>query len=281
MSVVEEQVGAAIESIETQGYARLKGVYSERQMDEALERVEYWNSAGRRSEKEKVPRLDLGQDRVYNIHSKESLFLELLFSSREIETILHRFLSDQWYRAIPEENPNYIMRGFSARSSVGRLPLHIDSFIPFQGPYPVAMQVMIYLEDSTPENGCSVVVPGSHQEAEYCTQDDFESAVPVPANKGDVIIWDSRLWHGALENSSERSRWSLIATFSRWWMKQAFNITGTLPEEIYQGLSEKEKAILGFCSLPFDSEVDGIDAKQGYDSLADSVSAYRRCGEAE
>jgi len=38
-----------------------------------------------------------------------------------------------------------------------------------------------------------------------------------------------RAWHKA-----ERSRWSLIATFARWWVKQNFDITGTLPQTVYE-----------------------------------------------
>ena len=36
-----------------------------------------------------------------------------------------------------------------------------------------------------------------------------------------------------------------------------------------------KKAIMGFCSIPYDDETAGIDMKRGYDSLLTDVSGYR------
>ena len=63
----------------------------------------------------------------------------------------------------------------------------------------------------------------------------------------------------------------LIATFARWWIKQLFNITGTLPQSIYGRLTDQQKAVMGFCSIPHDDERSGINLKQGYDSLPSSL----------
>ena len=88
------------------------------------------------------------------------------------------------------------------------------------------------------------------------------------------MLWDSRVWHGAKANNSGGTRWALIATYCRWWLKQAFDIPPNVPEAIYGSLTRKQRAILGFCSRPFGTEAEGVDMKQGYDSLVDSVSTY-------
>jgi ectoine hydroxylase-related dioxygenase (phytanoyl-CoA dioxygenase family) len=84
---------------------------------------------------------------------------------------------------------------------------------------------------------------------------------------GDIAIWDSRIWHGTTDNKTESTRWTIIATFTRWWIKQHFDITKALPEEIKNQLSQKEKSILGFASVPYLSEYEGIEIKKGYNEL--------------
>jgi ectoine hydroxylase-related dioxygenase (phytanoyl-CoA dioxygenase family) len=90
-----------------------------------------------------------------------------------------------------------------------------------------------------------------------------------------LVFWDSRIWHGARENVTGGTRWSIIATFCRWWIKQAFDIPGNLPQEIYDQLSDRQRAVLGFCSVPYDDESRGIDMKRSYALLPANVADYR------
>ena len=55
----------------------------------------------------------------------------------------------------------------------------------------------------------------------------------IIAKSGDLIIWDSRLWHGALENKSGLDRWALVATLTSWFVKQSMDIPRGLPKKIY------------------------------------------------
>jgi ectoine hydroxylase-related dioxygenase (phytanoyl-CoA dioxygenase family) len=87
-------------------------------------------------------------------------------------------------------------------------------------------------------------------------------------------MWDSRVWHGTHENVAGTSRWALIATFSRWWMKQAMDIPKSLPQEIYAQLTDRQKALMGFCSIPPVDESRRINTKCGYDFLKSSVRDY-------
>ena len=186
-------------------------------------------------------------------------------TGKEIEHILIKCLNDKWYKQIPQDQPNYILRSFGARSSNAALPLHIDSFIPYKGDEVIAMQVVIVLEDMTIENGCTVVIPGSHQAGEYADNKVYDQAIPLTLKAGDVAIWDSRLWHGTTNNKTEGTRWAIIATFTRWWIKQHFEITDAVPSEIYNHLSPKYRSILGYCSKPWKTEYEGIEIKKGYD----------------
>ena len=88
---------------------------------------------------------------------------------------------------------------------------------------------MYYLTDTTPENGCLRVLPGSHRrrhalhDAEAAHGESLsrvddpndplygsiEDEVPVPVQAGDLVIGDARLLHSAYANQSDGER-SLI-----------------------------------------------------------------------
>lgn len=264
-----------IKQVETEGYCVLTNVYEKTTTDKLLILAKEWYEKTRNNISKDVPYLNTDQPGVYNLQNKDIFFLEALFSAPEVETLLIHFLNDKWYKQIPQNQPNYILRSYMARSSNKGLPLHIDSFIPYKGNQTIAMQYAIVLEDQTPENGCTTVVPGSHLSGEYANQEAAKNAIPVFSKAGDVVIWDSRLWHGTTDNISPKTRWSVIATFTRWWIKQHFNITDNLPQEIFEKLNDKQKAILGFCSVPYNDEYEGIDMKRGYDKLYKDVETYR------
>lgn len=271
-----ENFDGIITSLEKDGYCHIPGVYSSDQVTRALKLVRYWYDRTVNLQSHRMPYLNANQPMVYNLQNKDKFFLEILFAKQELHEILMHFLNDSWFRSVPESNPNYILRSFLARSSNHRMPLHIDAFVPYLGSYVFIMQCAIILENQNEENGCTMIVPGTHISGKYTKQEDFHSAIPIESKAGDLVIWDSRVWHGASENNQKQTRWAIIATFQRWWLKQAFNIPGSLPQEIYDSLTMPQKGILGFCSIPYDNEEFGIDMKRSYDLLPNKVGDYKR-----
>ncbi|WP_447597831.1 phytanoyl-CoA dioxygenase family protein [Nitrospira sp. Nam80] len=275
-SSVLPAVDGYIAAIERDGYCYIPQAFTTEEVSKALELVRTWYENTVASQSDRMPFLNRDQPMVYNLQSKDLFFLRMVLGNELIESILMHFLNDRWFTSMPADAPNYILRSFLARSSNHQMPLHIDSFIPYSGPYCYIMQCSIVLEDQTEENGCTVLIPGSHLSGKYCVQEAFPTAVPIKASAGDLVFWDSRIWHGARQNTSGGTRWAMIATFCRWWIKQAFDIPANLPQELYDRLSDREKAVLGYCSVPYDNEHFGIDMKRGYALLPKQVADYRR-----
>jgi ectoine hydroxylase-related dioxygenase (phytanoyl-CoA dioxygenase family) len=265
-----------IAAIERDGYCYVPQVFTSEEVSKALELVRNWFDKTVSAQSSRMPFLNRDQPMVYNLQSKDIFFIRLVLDCKLIESILVHFLNDRWFSAIPADAPNYILRSFLARSSNHQMPLHIDSFVPYTGSHISIMQCSIVLEDQTEENGCTVLIPGSHLSGEYCRQEAFQTARPIQARAGDLVFWDSRIWHGARANESGGTRWAVIATFCRWWIKQAFDIPGNLPQEMYDALTDRERAVLGYCSVPYDDEFNGIDMKRGYGLLHKKVVDYRR-----
>lgn len=258
-------MGKNIQEIREQGYTILPQVFENWQVKYLLELVKNHYEITKDQISKDVPYLNTNQPNVYNLQNKDINFINTLFGLQDVEKILIDCLNDKWYKQIPQDQPNYILRSFGARSSNSALPLHIDSFIPYIGNEVIAMQVVICLEDMTLENGCTIAVPKSHQLGEYADNKFYDNADPILLKAGDIAIWDSRLWHGTATNKSEGTRWAIIATFTRWWIKQHFDIPNNVPRNIEEKLTAKDKQLLGYCSVPFKNEFEGIDLKRGYE----------------
>lgn len=254
-----------IEAIKHQGFTVLKSGFPEASRKLILDEINRIANEYPQPTKG-TPYLNSQSSLVYNPDHKSVPILHfILRSSRNVNFIMQYFLNDPWYRNIPPSLPNYILRASIARSSnTEPLPLHIDSFIPSSGSHVAVMQVLYALESSTVNNGCTIVIPKSHLSDKYASQDAISEATPLELNAGDIAIWDSRLWHGALPNLSSDSRWSLVATFTRWWIKQNYQKPLAIPHSFVDTLQEHEKTIVGLHSYPPYDEYERIDIKGGY-----------------
>jgi ectoine hydroxylase-related dioxygenase (phytanoyl-CoA dioxygenase family) len=126
-------------------------------------------------------------------------------------------------------NPVYNVRPKVPRVAAGAVPWHQDkSYWPDANSNPV-ITVWIPLVDSTHENGCLQLIPGTHRrkvinfhfEAHTgtgYTETDLEAvereakkrrivSIPVPA--GTAILFNDRLLHSSTPNNSSHVRWSV------------------------------------------------------------------------
>jgi hypothetical protein len=83
---------------------------------------------------------------------------------------------------------------------------------------PTLITALIYLEESTIENGCVRLVPGSHLRpfhqakrpgGDWASTDHFRRALPVPMPKGGILIFNDCCYHGSDYNHTDKSRRSV------------------------------------------------------------------------
>ena len=254
-----------IKEIKKNGYTVVKNYLSKKLIKKLLNIIKLNYNKTKFINYKGVPARDSEDKIVYNLQNKNYLFIELISNNFIIEIGKH-FLNDEYYRFLPKKNANFILNYFNARSSGKKLDLHIDNFIPYKGKRTHLMQFVFLLEDSTEQNGCTIVVKGSHLSGTY-TNRKSKKIKTLTGKAGDLIIWDSRLWHGTLENYLKQSRWAIVTTFSCWWIKQAMDMTASLPNSIYKKCNKYQKQLLGFCSIPPKSEFERINTKSNYNIL--------------
>lgn len=252
-----------VEEIQELGFTVLKDFIKKPQIDLTLAKIIELEKISPKLEDQYIPRLNKSSPNIYNLEAKDKHFIDLFTLDSKLEQILMYFLNDSFYAQIPHFLPNYKIRSLGARSSGDALPLHIDSFFPYTGPNVIALQCILFLEDSRIDNGCTIAVPKSHLSGKYANDNKRKEAITIEAKAGSIYIQDARLWHGTLGNQSIGTRWSCVMTVSRWFITQHFNCDG-IPLNILGKCSPKQKAILGLCSKPLDNELSGVDIKKGY-----------------
>lgn len=254
-----------IKEIERNGYCVIKNFLSKKKIKSLLSKVNFYYKKSKKLNYKGIPARDDEDKILYNLQNKDYEFIKTL-NHKTVTTIAKYFLNDQYYRFLPKVKPNFIINYFNARSSGKKLDLHIDSWIPYGGDKTHMMQFVFLLENSTINNGCTIAVKKSHKSGKY-TNRKTKKIIPITGNAGDLIIWDSRLWHGTFENKDKSSRWAIVVTLSSWWVKQAMDMPKGLPVKIYKKCNKVEKQLLGFCSLPPINEKERINTKCGYDVL--------------
>tara|TARA_Y200000002_G_scaffold383290_1_gene404914 strand:- start:2559 stop:3344 length:786 start_codon:yes stop_codon:yes gene_type:complete len=254
-----------IKNINQKGFTVVKSVLSKPEVKKLLSLVEKYYSKDAKSKNPTFLQHKNKDKTVYNLQYKDYEFVKI-FSKTIITKIAKHFLNDPFYQFLNNDKPNYILKYYNARSSVNKLDLHIDSYMPFKGDETYMMQFIFLLNDSTKTNGCSVVVEGSHKSGKFCNRKS-NKLKSLEGKAGDLIIWDSRLWHGARVNESQTTRWALVSTLTRWFIKQSMDIPRGMPNKIYNKCNNSEKLFLGFCSTPPINEFNGINTKADYSSL--------------
>ncbi len=265
----------AIQNIKIKGFCKIDNFLNKNYVDFFLKKVqENYNNFYKGKSLNGVPDRDVSDKIIYNLHNIDHNFVELI-SSDTMNYIGMYFLNDEYYRFLDKDKPNYNLTYYNARSGGSKLDLHIDSGIPYKGKEVLMMQFVFLLEDSNESNGCTVVVPGSHQSGEYTDRTlDFKQLEKLEGKKGDLFIWDSRLWHGAMENINKISRWAIIATMSRWWIKPSMDIVRSIEPDIYDKCTNMQKQLLGFCSIPPVNPFERVNTKNGYSFLKNNVNDY-------
>ncbi len=254
-----------INEIEKNGYCIINNFLTKKKVNIILNKINYYYNLNKKIRYKGIPKRDKKDKILYNLQNKDYSFIKLL-NDKKITQIAKYFLNDEFYRFLPSSKPNFILNYFNARSSGNKLDLHIDSWVPYKGNKTHMMQFVFLLEKSSLDNGCTIVVKKSHKSGKYSNRK-TKKITPIEGNPGDLIIWDSRLWHGTLENTSSKSRWAIVTTLSSWWIKQAMDIPTSLPKKIYHKCSKVEKQLLGFCSIPPRDEKLRINTKCGYEVL--------------
>tara|TARA_R110002096_G_scaffold85802_1_gene197841 strand:+ start:196 stop:1014 length:819 start_codon:yes stop_codon:yes gene_type:complete len=246
-----------LSQLKEHGFVKIEGVLSKEEceahkarLDSVVERYSDQYAGSKEASKHGLEN-KANEDVVVNLHNKDLAFYDLFELPGVIDLVGAALKEGSYQGAEP-----FCILGNSARSPLPNSPpqqLHIDSSYPGP-PFPLMVVVIIMLDDFSIENGATRVVPGSHRNLSYPENGKkYEEEISVPGEAGTVIVFDGSLWHGGGKKVLEGSRWGVILTYGRWWMKPSFDFSKNMPDNIWNGLTDSQKDLLGFrCNPPKD-----------------------------
>jgi hypothetical protein len=159
--------------------------------------------------------------------------------------------------------PEFLLFSFTA--NIARLggrpqPLHGDQvFVRPDTPYPVIANCLWMLDDFTPTNGATRVVPGSHTEGRWPRPGEPIEAHPATGPRGTIMVWDGRLWHGTGANETTVPRHGLLAAYCAPFIRQQENATVSTSPGVLANCSDELRALLGFRSWAGLGSIDSAD----------------------
>ena len=117
--------------------------------------------------------------------------------------------------------------------------------------------VMWALNDFTPENGCTRVVPGSHRFLRSWHLPDVTDWVSAEMPKGSVLFYLGSTWHGGGANQSDGPRLGLINTYSLGWLRQESNPYLDTPPDVAVQFEPRLRALLGYSEYGCGDDIIG------------------------
>ncbi|MFA7439809.1 MAG: phytanoyl-CoA dioxygenase family protein [Sphingomonadaceae bacterium] len=116
---------------------------------------------------------------------------------------------------------------------------------PFPVDYEVQISTLWAMSDYTEEMGATRVVPGSHR---LPSDVKFTQADTVPAvmERGSVMIYSGKLYHGGGENRSDRVRQAMNVDYGAAWTRQEENQYLSCPPEVARTLPDDFLKLMGY-----------------------------------
>lgn len=140
-----------------------------------------------------------------------------------------------------------------------------DSFYPWPRPRPaLGAATIIAIDDFTPENGATRVIPGSHTWGErYPTDEETAAAIPAVMPAGSMLFFLGTTWHSGGENRSDAPRMAVTAQYCAPWCRPQESFLLSVSRERVASSSEHMQRLLGYSiHPPFMGFVHGMHPKR-------------------
>ena len=226
--------------LDRDGFLRIERALSPEQVDAINRRLdellrEEGEEAGKEVHKE------VGTDRLADLINKGDMFLPMIAHPRVLAAVAHVLEGDVKLSTLNSR---------SALPGQGHQGLHIDWGDPDPaGKFHVCNSIWL-LDDFTPDNGATRIVPGTHRVNRRPEKELPDPAAPHPhevrvlGHAGDVVVFNSHCWHGGTLNRTARPRRSITAYYCRRHVKQLTDQRKHLRPETRARLSEAALVVM-------------------------------------
>lgn len=226
--------------LDADGFLPLPGILPEEQLEVIRQRLAELSAAeGDRAGLE--VHQEEGTDRLADLVNKDPVF-EVCFTSPRVLAAVAHVLGD------------FTLSSLNSRAALpgaGHQRLHTDWGEPAAaGLYQVCNSIWL-IDEFTPANGPTRVVPGSHRSGQLPGQvmadpeDPHPGEVTLLGPAGTVVVFNAHLWHGGTRNTTQRPRRALHSYFCRRGRQQQLDQRAYLRPDTLARISPAARHILG------------------------------------
>ena len=168
--------------------------------------------------------------------------------------LLSKICSTTIYNSIKEFfNGNFILNSYGGIINITAKPSYVANIHRdirfYSGDFPLMLNMLIMLDDFTLENGATYLLAKSHLKADKPSDKEFyEKSQRAIGKKGDVLFFNSNLWHAAGLNTTAHVRRAITITFTKPFMKQQLDYSKAIGYENVKELSTELQQLVGYYS---------------------------------
>lgn len=224
--------------LDEQGYLVLPGLMSPDLLDALRLRIdELFGEEGLAAGAEF--KQEPGARRLANLVNKGRVFEEVILTPEILDCMAHVL------------GPRFKLSSLNVRSAdphtdAGQ-PLHVDGGAVADDSGYCACNSVWMLDDFTPENGATRMVPGSHR-WKQAPPPDLHDPHPqeqlVTGKAGTVVVMNAHMWHGGTANRTARPRRAMHGYYTRWDKPQQQYQKRLLSPELQARLGPETRRIL-------------------------------------
>jgi ectoine hydroxylase-related dioxygenase (phytanoyl-CoA dioxygenase family) len=185
----------------------------------------------------------------------EGIASNVLIDDKSYIDLLCYLIDNKFIQYLENEffNSKCILNSFSAIVNLpnnSNFSSHIHRDIRFySGSFPMMLNCLLMIDDFTVDNGATYLLPDSHKVEQKPTEIEFyNNSIQAIGKKGDLLIFNSNVWHCAALNTSTKERKALPFTISKSFMKPLFDYPRALGYDALNSYSNDLKQFLGFFS---------------------------------
>ncbi len=108
---------ACLEALAEDGYVVIPGAVGADQVEQLLGSLRRLSETRPPVGAERTPFLNRGHDLLYNLQREDAAYAFPFTRDARVMAVLMGLLNDAWYRQIPSDRPNFILRSLIGRSS--------------------------------------------------------------------------------------------------------------------------------------------------------------------
>jgi ectoine hydroxylase-related dioxygenase (phytanoyl-CoA dioxygenase family) len=187
--------------------------------------------------------------------NSDGVSLHVLLSSPLFIEFLQTLLDNGFIQSLQDNffHSKCILNSLSALNNLPNKPnfsglVHRDLRF-YSGDFPIMLNCLIMVDDFTIENGGTYLLPGSHlEERKPSDEEFFNNALQATGKRGDILIFNSNVWHSSAPNKTQENRRAIPFTVSKSFMKQLLDYPRALGYDKINSFTPEMQQFLGYYS---------------------------------